>query len=158
MLQGTLETVDIEAESFDVIFLSDLVQHIIRPAHFWKELTKLLKNKGIFYITTPDPEHWSCYMAGNSWIHFKEEHLIFYPQNAIKWVCTRYGLTLVDFSHIKKYTNLCYIAAQAKQFGPKSLDKGFSSLNNLLYKKWTECLFPLPLGEARFVLLKADRD
>jgi 2-polyprenyl-3-methyl-5-hydroxy-6-metoxy-1,4-benzoquinol methylase len=155
VFQGTLEAVSLTPESFDVIFMSDLVEHVPEPKRFWEEIVKLLKNNGIIYLVTPDPRHWSCVLTGSSWVHFKEEHLIFFPRNTVNWVCHKFGLNFIEFSHIVKYTNLAYFSAQTKQFGPKALAFGISMLSSFLPRKWGETLFPLPLGEARYILRKA---
>ena len=146
--------VTFEPESFDVIFLSDLIEHIPRPANFWEMAIKLLKNNGFFYIITPDPEHWSCLLARDFWVHFKEEHLIFFSHKTFEWICAKYDLRFVAYTHTYKYTNLSYFSAQINQFGPKYLGWGVSLLNRVLPSKLTEYLFPLPLGEASLILRK----
>ena len=98
--QGTLESIGIEPESFDLIFMSDLVEHIPNPALFWEEIFRLLKFNGMISIITPDPRHWSCKMTGSSWVHFKDEHLVFYPKNTVKWVCRKFGLHFIESSYI----------------------------------------------------------
>ena len=154
VVQGTLGTVRFEPESFDVIFMSDLIEHIPDPSLFWEEICKLLKNNGIICMVTPDPRHWSCMLMGNSWLHFKEEHLVFFPKYTVNWVCQKFGLNFIEFSHIVKYTDLAYFSAQTKQFGPESLALGISMLSRILPQKMEEILFPMPLGEARYILRK----
>ena len=154
VFQGTLETVRFEPESFDVIFMSDLIEHIPEPFLFWEEICKLLKNNGIICMITPDPGHWSCMLMGSSWVHVKEEHLVFFPKNTVNWVCQNFGLNFIEFSHVVKYTDIAYFSAQTKQFGPKSLAFGLSMLSRILPQKMEEFLFPLPLGEARYILRK----
>ena len=80
--------------------------------------------------------------------------MVFFPKKTMGWVCRTLGLKLVDFSHTAKYTNLAYLSAQTKQFGPKPLALGVSMLSRILPQKCEEYLFPLPLGEARYILRK----
>jgi 2-polyprenyl-3-methyl-5-hydroxy-6-metoxy-1,4-benzoquinol methylase len=155
ILQGTLETVKFKPGTFDIIFMSDLVEHVPDPSPFWKETTKILKNNGIICIITPDPRHWSCALGGNSWVHFKEEHLVFFSKITMDWVSRQFGLKLIKYNHIAKYTNFSYIAAQTRRFGPKPLEYGFSILSSILPKKYGEYLFPIPLGETRYLLRKS---
>lgn len=155
IFQGTLETVSFEPESFDIIFMSDVIEHVSDPHHFLRELYKLLKNNGFIYIITPDPKHWSCALAGKHWVHFKPEHLVFFPKVTLGWACGKLGLNFIEFSHILKYTTLGYCLAQTRQFGPKALALFLSMISSICPKRLEERLFPLPLGEARCVLSKS---
>jgi 2-polyprenyl-3-methyl-5-hydroxy-6-metoxy-1,4-benzoquinol methylase len=152
---GTIEGAGFDPESFDVIFMSDLVEHVPDPFRFWEEIYKLLKNNGIVYVITPDPRHWSCVLMGNSWLHFKEEHLVFFPKNTVNWICQEFGFKFIEFSHVVKYTNVAYFSAQTEKFGPKYLAFGISMLSRILPQKLEECLFPIPLGEAQYILHKS---
>jgi 2-polyprenyl-3-methyl-5-hydroxy-6-metoxy-1,4-benzoquinol methylase len=155
VLQGTIETVNLKPDSYDVIFMSDLVEHVPKPACFWGAIYNLLKNNGIVYILTPDPMHWSCALMGNSWVHFKQEHLVFFTKLTVDWICRNLGLNLIESSHTVKYTNIAYFSAQTRKFGPKSLAFGVSLMSHILPRKLEEFLFPIPLGEGRYVLSKS---
>jgi 2-polyprenyl-3-methyl-5-hydroxy-6-metoxy-1,4-benzoquinol methylase len=152
VFHGALETVSFGSDRFDVVFMSDLVEHIPDPLPFWGKIHKLLKNNGIIYVVTPDPMHWSCAIAGSSWVHFKEEHLIFFTKNTMSWLGHKFDLNFIESKHIFKYTNFNYLFTQVRQFGPKPLASGISLVSRFLPEKIKGYLFPLPIGEGRYIL------
>ena len=82
--------------------------------------------------------------------------MAFPPKNTVNWISDKFGVNLVEFSHIVKYTSLADLSAQTKQFGSKPLAIGGSMLSRILHIKWEELLFPVPLGDARYNFAKID--
>ena len=55
VFNGTLENADIEPGSIDVLFMSDVIEHIPQPVPFLEKAVRSIKRGGIIYLTTPDP-------------------------------------------------------------------------------------------------------
>tara|TARA_Y100001960_G_scaffold286343_1_gene323588 strand:- start:12 stop:908 length:897 start_codon:yes stop_codon:yes gene_type:complete len=146
--------VKFEQESFDIIFLSDVIEHIPDPSRIFKEMNRVLKENGIIYMLTPDPEHWSRKLLGSNWVHFKDEHLIFYPRRTMKWIEKEHGLILKECSKVVKYSNLNYLQTQLDHFNFRILSKISLIIRKAFPKALNEFLVPISLGEIRYVLQK----
>jgi 2-polyprenyl-3-methyl-5-hydroxy-6-metoxy-1,4-benzoquinol methylase len=51
---GTLETAGLERESFDVVTLMDVIEHVAEPRKLIREIHQILRPGGILFIVTPN--------------------------------------------------------------------------------------------------------
>ena len=51
---GTLQTVDFGAKSFDVVYAAQVLEHLPNPGNDLKEIRRILKPGGIFYVDVPN--------------------------------------------------------------------------------------------------------
>lgn len=73
---GTLEEQPFDAESFDVITLWDVIEHLEDPRAVLATAKRLLKNDGILVLETQNVESVFARLMGRRWHHYKfEEHL-----------------------------------------------------------------------------------
>jgi len=154
IIQGTVEEANLEENSFDVIFLSDLLEHIPQPTRFLEELNKLLKINGLIYIVTPDPKHWSHKVFGKNWVHHKEEHLLFFSEKSLEWISDRYSYITECHSSSLKYVNIKYLLSQLNHFNYGFLSNAVKKVAKLLPCFISEFLVPVPLGEVQYALRK----
>lgn len=154
VLNDTLENADLEPGSMDVIFMSDLIEHISQPFPFLEKAMRLLKKGGLLYFVTPDPEHWSRFIFGKNWVHFKDEHPVFFSRRSFFWIAERFHCNLMDFSTANKYINIQYLKTQLMHFEYKLSGQAVAILELVLPSKSRELLFPVSLGEARCIMQK----
>lgn len=154
VLNDTLENVDLEEGSMDVIFMSDLIEHISHPLPFLEKAMRLLKKGGILYFVTPDPEHWSRFIFRKNWVHFKDEHPVFFARRTFLWVAKRFHCKVIDFSTAYKYINLQYLKAQLMHFEYSLSGRILSIIEPFLPSNVREHLFPVSLGESRCIIQK----
>lgn len=50
-------------KKFDVVIASSVIEHMAYPDKFLKKIKKVIKNKGLIIITTPNIAHWSTRMS-----------------------------------------------------------------------------------------------
>lgn len=73
---GTLDDQQFEPESFDVITLWDVIEHLEDPRSVVATAKGLLKNSGILVVETQNVESVFARLMGRRWHHYKfEEHL-----------------------------------------------------------------------------------
>ena len=154
VLNDTLENAALAPGSVDVLFMSDLIEHIPEPLPFLEKAVGLLKKGGLLYFVTPDPRHWSRLVFGKSWVHYKDEHLMFFSRRTFSWLAARFGCDFIDFSPTPKYTDLRYLLTQLEHFKYGFLSGFVAIFEKSLPVKATEWLFPVFLGEARCILRK----
>ncbi|MFA7402484.1 MAG: class I SAM-dependent methyltransferase [Pelobacteraceae bacterium] len=79
-----LEKGDFPVNYFDIITLSDLLEHIPEPRSFLETVTHLLKPGGVLMVVTPDTSTWIRSVSGAAWPHYKEEHLWYFNRSNIR--------------------------------------------------------------------------
>jgi 2-polyprenyl-3-methyl-5-hydroxy-6-metoxy-1,4-benzoquinol methylase len=154
IFNGVLENADIEPGSIEILFMSDVIEHISDPLPFLEKAFLSIKKGGIIYMTTPDPSHWSRVVFGKKWVHYKDEHVLFFSKKTFEWIADHFGLHLFDFSPVHKYANINYVSSQLNFFGYKELSHFFKLIRWVFPERLCEYLVPMSLGESRCVLYK----
>ena len=154
VFNGTLESLDIKPSSIDVLFMSDVIEHVPKPLPFLEKAFNSLRKGGIVYFTTPDPNHWSRRFFGKNWVHYKDEHLMFLSRKTFNWIADHYGLHLFDFAPSYKYANLSYLSCQLEHFDYKVLGVFSGLIRRVVPNRISEALIPISIGESKCILLK----
>lgn len=83
---GTLDSLLPSAQaSFDVVFASDLIEHVPTPLSFIEHVRGLLKPEGEFWGITPNAESLLARVSGRRWVSFKPpEHVILYTPRHLR--------------------------------------------------------------------------
>lgn len=79
----SLKDGDFPSGFFDVIILSDVIEHIEAPVSFLDILWNILKPQGVLMIVTPNTSSWTRKLMGMHWLHYKEEHIYYFNCNNI---------------------------------------------------------------------------
>jgi len=83
VITGTTDDEPFENGSFDIVMCFEVIEHVISPQKFAKQLASLLKPGGFLLISTPN---YACvYRYGEQWFGFQEsfEHIYFFSLNAL---------------------------------------------------------------------------
>ena len=118
---GPIENQDFEAESFDVIVLNDVMEHLPDPAKTMGHCARLLAKDGFFVIQTPEyVEHLSYadlqrtkdlflkHMERNN-----EEHLYLFSRRSAAEFFSRLGFPYLDFSAPVYSYDMSFVASRA---------------------------------------------
>jgi 2-polyprenyl-3-methyl-5-hydroxy-6-metoxy-1,4-benzoquinol methylase len=83
---GTLESLIPTAQaSFDVVFASDLIEHVPTPLSFVEQVSTLLKPGGEFWGVTPNAKSLLARVSRRQWVSFKPpEHVILYTPKHLR--------------------------------------------------------------------------
>jgi SAM-dependent methyltransferase len=83
---GQLEQVELSDESFDVIYCSNLIEHVVDPIKFMMQLRKLLRPGGMAIIITPNHLSLDRFVFGRRWggYHFPRHVTLFNHRNIRK--------------------------------------------------------------------------
>lgn len=108
---GILEPGDFAPESFDVITLWDVIEHVPDPHATLQLATGFLKPGGIIAINTPDASSAWARIMGPGWhLLCPPEHLCLFSHAALDSLLGQSGLTLLERDKIGKSFTMQYIA------------------------------------------------
>ncbi|MBS2016791.1 MAG: class I SAM-dependent methyltransferase [Deltaproteobacteria bacterium] len=80
--------------SFDVIVMTELIEHLVEPGPFLRQAARLLRPGGLLYMTTPHGRGISGRLLGASWSVLRPpEHLQLYSIASMKEVLRRAGFS-----------------------------------------------------------------
>lgn len=82
---GQFEDVDIEAHTADVIYCSNLIEHVPNPIVFASKIARTLKSDGVLLGVTPDHLSLDRYIMGKYWAgyHYPRHTFVFNHKNIV---------------------------------------------------------------------------
>ena len=91
-LKGLLEDSDLKSQSFDVIYCSEVIEHVADSNRFVAKLASVMKPGGLLYITTPDIGHWRRPKDITRWDAFcPPSHCVYFSPNNLRLLLERHG-------------------------------------------------------------------
>ncbi len=131
-----------EPQSFDIVTLWDVVEHVPDPQDLLRRLHRMLKPSGVLVIETQNVDSRLAGLLGRRWQHYKhEEHLYHFNPQTMRRLLDQAGFIVVHNApaYGGKYVSLPFIAERANRlpapvrvlFQPLRLFKGISLYLNL---------------------------
>ena len=86
VINQTLEKAGFKSNSFDVVVLFDVIEHLQDPKSSLKEVRRILKPNGLLVITTPDIGSITAKVLWKNWEEVKRvrEHIYFFSKDTLK--------------------------------------------------------------------------
>lgn len=98
--EGDFVTLELECESYDVIVMTELIEHLPSPMPFLHKAARLLRPGGLLYLTTPHGRGLSGRLLGASWsVMAPPEHLQLFSASSVRRCLAEAG-----FANSKVYT------------------------------------------------------
>jgi 2-polyprenyl-3-methyl-5-hydroxy-6-metoxy-1,4-benzoquinol methylase len=105
ILKGTLEENFYQSNCFDVITLTDVLEHISSPHELMKEIKRILKPGGYIFIISPDSDSLSRKIMGKKWFQYKYEHVLYYNKKSLSYFLNNYDFEIKEFhGNVKKFS------------------------------------------------------
>ena len=103
VVQGQLEEIHFETESFDAITLWNVFEHLYNPNETLQEIQRLLKKNGILVMVFPNWDSLDHHLFGKGWIGYDTpRHLFAYPPAVYPKMIESAGLNVI---HIQSAPN-----------------------------------------------------
>lgn len=100
MLNEDILKVQLEPESFDVILMSHVIEHLPDPVTIVSRLAHLLKPNGVLMICTPYSDSLGAKLFGRHWLYYlPNEHLHLFNDSSITKVIESSGLQVKTIEH-----------------------------------------------------------
>jgi len=98
---GDLESCGFSAESFDVVSMVEVIEHVNDPLALIGEAARLLRPGGGLYLTTPNSQSLSYRTLRNEWsVVTPPHHLQLFSLKGVEAMLSRVGLTVVKAERV----------------------------------------------------------
>jgi 2-polyprenyl-3-methyl-5-hydroxy-6-metoxy-1,4-benzoquinol methylase len=101
-------------QKFDVIALTDLVEHLPNIAKDFKIIMSHLKKGGYVIITTPNTDSFTRTLAGKKWYQYKFEHVVYFNKQSMRKLLE--GFDIERLSNNTKSLKLAYYKSYMKKY------------------------------------------
>lgn len=88
---GDLHEAKFPEESFDVVRMEEVIEHLPDPVDSLKEVRRVLRPGGVLYLTTPNFNSLNQLLLGASWSVFDPGHLHYFTPRSLQLALTRAG-------------------------------------------------------------------
>jgi 2-polyprenyl-3-methyl-5-hydroxy-6-metoxy-1,4-benzoquinol methylase len=153
VLEGTLDNVHLAEESFDVITMWDVIEHLPDPMRELRESYRLLKKGGLICIHTMNIESPLARLMGHRWPWLMEMHLYYFSPRTLSAMLKKAGFTVVKMLNQGRFVRLGYLATRIEPYSPL-LAKQIGKLITVLGLK--NKAVPINLGDLFTTLARRD--
>lgn len=96
VISGNLEKSDLPSESFDVININHVLEHLHNPPEILAECKRLLKKGGLLIVTVPDISSLQATLGKSAWIHLDVPcHLFHFSEKSLSRLLQSYSLKIM---------------------------------------------------------------
>lgn len=105
---GRLETLDMNDQKFDIVFLTDVLEHFSAPKRVLHAVNRLLKPDGLMFIISPNTDSLSRKLLGRKWFQYKYEHVMYFNRASLEKLLEKTQFKLLEFKKNKKKFTISY--------------------------------------------------
>ena len=92
---GLFDAAHYERESFEVVTLDQVIEHVSDPSPVLQGIQRVLKRDGLLVLSTPNVSGWGARVFGSRWIHWHAPyHLQFFSAESMHRAVTAAGFTI----------------------------------------------------------------
>lgn len=146
-----------DANSFDLITMQDVLEHLMQPSLNLSCIYTLLKPGGILFLTTPDIGSLSRKLMREHWYHYKQkEHIYYFNKKNVKKLLLNTGFTDIRIKPTLSWVTLQYIINRLKYYSNNIFSNPFIEL--LCNLPLCKIAFPIYTGEMEITAIKSCND
>lgn len=149
---GALQDAGFEPESFDLVALWDVIEHVRDPAEEMRQVHALLSPGGLVVLTTPDASSWYARLLGARWHALvPPEHLHYFTRQSMALLLQKSGFELIEMRAPVKSFTLGYIFQMFARWQGLSLWRSLAAFIKQ-YPSLARLPFPIPLRDNMYVI------
>jgi len=98
VVRGSIDTVDLPDQTFDVAVLADVIEHTRNPVSALSHVWRTLKPGGLLFLEVPSLDSGSAQSMKERWMEFKPGNLFFFDNQTIQSLLFRTGFDQIVVS------------------------------------------------------------
>ena len=157
---GNIENCKFQDNFFDIVIMSDLLEHIVNPVSSLKKVNAILKNTvnsnggGYCMITTPNTNSLTAKLLKSKWHRYMLEHLVYFNKNSMEKLAELTGFKVIKSYPCVKIVNLNFLYSIAKDYKQFLISQAVTVLHLIPFIK--KINFPILMGELTYILKKTE--
>jgi len=113
---GTLDSVHFEDESFDVVTMWDVVEHLSDPLTELKRMHRILRPDGLLAVSTMNVDALFPRLAGRRWPWYMQMHLVYFSRRTLHNMLTKAGYRVVEVTPHRRVVRLSYLISRIEPY------------------------------------------
>lgn len=118
IIQGTLDSPNLNDRIFDVITMWDVIEHVPDPCATLQQAQRLLNPGGVVVIHTIDIESVFARILGSNWPWLMEMHIYYFSQGTMRAMLEKCGFTVIKSHPQGRYMRLGYLLSRLSALAP----------------------------------------
>ncbi len=119
VVEGPLEENTFKNSKFDVVIMSDLIEHLPYPNDTLSIVRKVMAPGGLLFIATPDVDSLFPRISGPKWIEYKpKEHLWYFSRKTIRILLSQNGFKVIKIKTAGRYRSLSILVKRISIYFP----------------------------------------
>lgn len=118
MLEGTLDSPELQDQYFDVITLWDVIEHVDDPQGELRKAYQRLNPGGMVVVHTMDIDSWIAKLMGARWPWFMDMHIHYFSQKTMRQMLEQIGYRVIWSGAQGRYLRLGYVASRVEGLSP----------------------------------------
>lgn len=117
---GTLKEAHLPRNSFDIVTMINVIEHVASPKELLQEVSKILRPGGLLMIETPTLDSWLPKILKNRWWNYREpEHHFFFSLSTLKKLLDITGFETINSITAYKLLSIRYLLYQINRYNQK---------------------------------------
>ncbi len=130
---------------FDVITITDVLEHVTAPDLLIREAAKYLRKDGILFLTTPDSASVMARLLGKRWWHYRIAHIGYFNRKNLTMLLENAGLDILAMNRPVWHFKGDYLVKRLKKYFPLP----GTLVEAEVWRKWT---MPLNLFDSWYAV------
>jgi SAM-dependent methyltransferase len=118
ILQGILPHPNLTNQTFDLVFLVDVLEHVADPLALLSHCRRALSPNGALIVIAPDVHSMAARILGKKWWHFRLAHVGYFDRKTLISAATRSGFRPFRFMRASWYFEIGYLAERLARYLP----------------------------------------
>ncbi len=120
---GTLEAAKFSTNQFDVVSMSDVIEHVPDPRQTLKEVHRVIKPGGILYMVTPDVGSITAKILGSKWWGLRPAHVYYFSRKTMRQMLEEEGFEVIHLGSFGRVFRLAYWISRLNGYSPTLTEK-----------------------------------
>jgi ubiquinone/menaquinone biosynthesis C-methylase UbiE len=142
---GKLNEARYSNDYFDVITMTDVLEHLSDPHETMAEIKRILKPGGYLLIISPNFGSVTRKIFGRDWFQYKYEHVFYFNKRSLKHLLGRHGLSLLEFKNNAKDFFVSYYGYYFEKYTIPVVGNIFKKIFPILPGKIKKTSFPISI-------------
>jgi 2-polyprenyl-3-methyl-5-hydroxy-6-metoxy-1,4-benzoquinol methylase len=113
---GTTDDHPFAQGSFDVVVMSDLLEHVRSPRKLLDQTRALLRPGGVVVVVAPNVGGLSSKVLRQGWTDYKREHLFYFDKRTLAEALAKAGMQVMEIRSFPKFLDLAYVDQQLQTY------------------------------------------